>query len=56
MFPLGDDGVFTDLAGSDDEAVDWEAVAAALQGATVQYWLLADLYGGHPTGSARTVS
>lgn len=29
---------------------DWSAVAVVLQGATAHYWVLADLFGQHPTG------
>ncbi|MUL43051.1 TetR/AcrR family transcriptional regulator [Streptomonospora sp. PA3] len=38
------------LAGEDGKGPDWEAVTVVLQGATAHYWLLADRFGGHPTG------
>ena len=43
--------MLADLAGADAaEKVDWEAVAVVLQGAVAHYWLLADLFGKHPSG------
>lgn len=33
-----------------ERAADWPAVAAVLVGATAHYWLLADLFGAHPSG------
>jgi len=30
--------------------VDWPAIAAVVVGATAHYWLLADLFGTHPSG------
>lgn len=42
--------MLAELAGDRDEAYDWEAIAAVLQGATAHYWLLTDLFGRHPTG------
>lgn len=38
------------LAGEGDTDKDWAAVAVVLQGAVAHYWLLADLFGRHPTG------
>lgn len=42
--------LLSELAGDRAGAVDWAAVAAVLQGATAHYWLLADVFGRHPTG------
>lgn len=42
--------LLTELAGDRTDGVDWEAVAVVLQGAAVNYWLLTDLFGRHPTG------
>lgn len=40
--------LLADLSG--DASADWEAIAVVLQGATAHYWLLADVFGEHPTG------
>lgn len=42
--------MMTELAGDRADDVDWEAVTVVLQGAAVNYWLLSDLFGRHPTG------
>lgn len=45
--------MLADLAGDRDGtegSVDWAAIAVVLQDATAHYWLLADLFGRHPTG------
>jgi AcrR family transcriptional regulator len=41
-------------AGAEESDTDWEALAAALQGAVTHYWLLEDRFGTHPTGVSRT--
>jgi AcrR family transcriptional regulator len=38
------------LAAEQETDGDWSAIAAVLVGATAHYWLLADLFGGHPSG------
>lgn len=38
-----------DIPDSEHEP-DWAAIAVVLQGATAHYWLLADLFGAHPSG------
>ena len=37
------------LANDDEAEHDWPAIAAVLVGATAHYWLLADLFGEHPS-------
>ena len=45
------DAVATRLSSLGGErAADWPAIAAVLVGATAHYWLLADLFGAHPSG------
>ena len=42
--------LLSEIAGDPDSETDWSAVALVLQGAVAHYWLLDDLFGGHPTG------
>lgn len=42
--------VLDSLAPGDPSETDWAAVAVVLQGATANYWVLADIFGEHPTG------
>lgn len=47
---LATTNLLAELAGPDAEDQDWAAAALVLQGAAAHYWLLADLFGRHPTG------
>jgi len=47
---LAQDAHERDVAGDDVTEFDWAAAAVVLQGATVHYWLMTDLFGEHPTG------
>lgn len=42
--------MLSELAADREEPIDCAALAVVLQGATAHYWLLSDLFGGHPSG------